>query len=61
MSVKYIIYNIVGLWLPKESQTSNAFIQDILAQKKRVLETRAVKMINFKESWLEFTVKNVWP
>jgi len=43
-----------------KSKCSLRFLQDILASRKKVFSVGDVKSVNFKESWQEYAIKNVW-
>ena len=52
---------LVGLWLPTAVTCRLSFLQAILMDMKKSLQSCAVDARPIKNSWPELAVKNVWP
>ena len=50
----------VNLWLPERKKCSKGFLAKVLTDEKKLFETNEIVQYNFKESWPEFAIKNVW-
>ena len=48
------------MWLPEKKKCSKGFLAKVLSGQKELFESREIVQYNFKESWPEFAIKNVW-
>ena len=48
-------------WLPSEKTCRVEFLQQLLAEEKKFLDSNDVTDPNIKAHWSEYAVKNAWP
>ena len=46
--------------MPEKKKCSKNFLAKVLSGQKELFETNEIVQYNFKESWPEFAIKNVW-
>ena len=48
------------MWLPVKKKCSKGFLAKVISGHKELFESSQIVIYNFKESWPEFAIKNVW-
>ena len=56
-----LIFHSGGYWLPSQEKCSRKFLIEIFEDKKDIMRADQISNCNFKETWPEFAIKNVWP
>ena len=56
-----LINHLGGYWLPSQVKCSRKFFIDVFEDKKEIFRADKISNVNFKETWPEFAIKNVWP